>query len=90
MSPQLLPGLAEVMLFNQAPAIHILIADDHEVVRSGLRSIVESINRKAPPRGDMLLLLARDAERGERFFHLIDPDGHELSFARLWLPVSVQ
>ncbi len=23
----------------------------------------------------------RDAEWGERFFHLIDPDGHELSFA---------
>jgi uncharacterized glyoxalase superfamily protein PhnB len=25
----------------------------------------------------------RDAEWGERFFHLTDPDGHELSFA--WL-----
>ena len=24
----------------------------------------------------------RDAECGERFFHLTDPDGHELSFAR--------
>lgn len=24
----------------------------------------------------------RDAEWGERYFHLIDPDGHELSFAR--------
>ena len=24
----------------------------------------------------------RDAEWGERFFHLSDPDGHELSFAR--------
>jgi catechol 2,3-dioxygenase-like lactoylglutathione lyase family enzyme len=23
----------------------------------------------------------RDAEWGERFFHLVDPDGHELSFA---------
>ena len=23
----------------------------------------------------------RDAECGERFFHLTDPDGHELSFA---------
>jgi len=27
---------------------------------------------------------------GERFFHLTDPDGHELSFARPLLPVSVQ
>ena len=25
----------------------------------------------------------RDAEWGERYFHLTDPDGHELSFARL-------
>lgn len=24
----------------------------------------------------------RDAEWGERYFHLSDPDGHELSFAR--------
>ena len=26
--------------------------------------------------------LPRDAEWGERYFHLTDPDGHELSFAR--------
>jgi hypothetical protein len=51
MSPQLLPGLAEVMLFNQAPAIRILIADDHEVVRSGLRSIVECHQQKGPAAG---------------------------------------
>ena len=25
----------------------------------------------------------RDTEWGERFFQLVDPDGHELSFARL-------
>ena len=25
----------------------------------------------------------RDAEWGERFFHVTDPDGHELSFAKL-------
>jgi uncharacterized glyoxalase superfamily protein PhnB len=24
----------------------------------------------------------RDAEWGERFFHVTDPDGHELSFAK--------
>jgi uncharacterized glyoxalase superfamily protein PhnB len=24
----------------------------------------------------------RDAPWGERYFHLVDPDGHELSFAR--------
>jgi uncharacterized glyoxalase superfamily protein PhnB len=31
----------------------------------------------------------RDAEWGERFFHLVDPDGHELSFARLLRRSSV-
>lgn len=25
----------------------------------------------------------RDASWGERYFHVVDPDGHELSFARL-------
>jgi catechol 2,3-dioxygenase-like lactoylglutathione lyase family enzyme len=25
----------------------------------------------------------RDASWGERYFHMLDPDGHELSFARL-------
>lgn len=28
----------------------------------------------------------RDAEWGERYFHLLDPDGHELSFARPLAP----
>jgi len=28
----------------------------------------------------------RDAEWGERYFHLTDPDGHELSFARPLIP----
>jgi len=32
----------------------------------------------------------RDAEWGERFFHLVDSDGHELSFARPLLPSSVE
>jgi catechol 2,3-dioxygenase-like lactoylglutathione lyase family enzyme len=35
----------------------------------------------------LLLESPRDAPWGERFFHLIDPDGHELSFAEL-LPVG--
>ena len=28
----------------------------------------------------------QDAEWGERYFHITDPDGHELSFARLLAP----
>jgi catechol 2,3-dioxygenase-like lactoylglutathione lyase family enzyme len=27
--------------------------------------------------------IPRDASWGERYFHVLDPDGHELSFARL-------
>jgi len=30
----------------------------------------------------------RDAEWGERYFHLTDPDGHELSFARPLRPIG--
>lgn len=30
----------------------------------------------------------RDAPWGERFFHIVDPDGHELSFAKPLAPLS--
>jgi catechol 2,3-dioxygenase-like lactoylglutathione lyase family enzyme len=45
----------------------------HSDVDALYRSVVAAGYRPdAPP---------RDAEWGERFFHLTDPDGHELSFA---------
>jgi catechol 2,3-dioxygenase-like lactoylglutathione lyase family enzyme len=31
----------------------------------------------------------RDASRGERYFHMPDPDGHELSFARPLRPPKI-
>jgi catechol 2,3-dioxygenase-like lactoylglutathione lyase family enzyme len=37
------------------------------------RVVAAGLQPEAPP---------RDAEWGERYFHLRDPDGHELSFAR--------
>lgn len=37
------------------------------------RALAAGFEPEAPP---------RDAEWGERYFHLVDPDGHELSFAR--------
>lgn len=37
------------------------------------RAVAAGLRPQAPP---------RDAPWGERFFHLTDPDGHELSFAR--------
>ncbi len=37
------------------------------------RAVAKGLDPQAPP---------RDAEWGERYFHITDPDGHELSFAR--------
>ena len=37
------------------------------------RALAAGLRPEAPP---------RDAEWGERFFHIVDPDGHELSFAK--------
>ena len=37
------------------------------------RAIGAGLSAKFPP---------RDAEWGERYFHLTDPDGHEVGFAR--------
>ena len=37
------------------------------------RAVEAGLRPQAPP---------RDAEWGERYFHIVDPDGHELSFAR--------
>jgi catechol 2,3-dioxygenase-like lactoylglutathione lyase family enzyme len=51
---------------------------------------VDALYDRALAAGYQPATAPRDAEWGERFFHLIDPDGHELSFARPLLPVSVQ
>ena len=49
----------------------ILQVDDVDTLYARARSA--GLAPEAPP---------RDAEWGERYFHLKDPDGHELSFAR--------
>ena len=43
---------------------------------------VDALYKRALAAGYQPTTAPRDAEWGERFFHLIDPDGHELSFAR--------
>ncbi|WP_316238974.1 VOC family protein [Bradyrhizobium sp. SZCCHNR1015] len=43
---------------------------------------VDAIYAKALGAGFTPSTEPRDAEWGERYFHLTDPDGHELSFAR--------
>ena len=51
---------------------------------------VDALYDRALVAGFQPATVPRDAEWGERFFHLIDPDGHELSFARPLHPGSVQ
>lgn len=45
-------------------------------------SDVDAVHARALERGLRPDFAPRDAEWGERYFHLRDPDGHELSFAR--------
>jgi catechol 2,3-dioxygenase-like lactoylglutathione lyase family enzyme len=45
-------------------------------------SDVDALHAKVVAAGYRPNTAPRDAEWGERFFHLTDPDGHELSFAR--------
>lgn len=45
-------------------------------------SDVDAIYRRALSEGHTPEAPPRDAEWGERYFHLTDPDGHELSFAK--------
>ena len=43
---------------------------------------VDALYERARAAGCQPTTVPRDAEWGERYFHLTDPDGHELSFAR--------
>jgi catechol 2,3-dioxygenase-like lactoylglutathione lyase family enzyme len=43
---------------------------------------VDAMYRRARAAGFAPEFEPRDAPWGERYFHLLDPDGHELSFAR--------
>jgi catechol 2,3-dioxygenase-like lactoylglutathione lyase family enzyme len=45
-------------------------------------SDVDALYANAVAEGYTPDTVPRDAEWGERFFHITDPDGHELSFAR--------
>ena len=45
-------------------------------------SDVDALYRHAVARGLDPDTTPKDAEWGERYFHLTDPDGHEISFAR--------
>jgi catechol 2,3-dioxygenase-like lactoylglutathione lyase family enzyme len=49
----------------------IFYVDDVDAVHA--RAVAAGLRPQAPP---------RDASWGERYFHITDPDGHEISFAR--------
>lgn len=53
----------------------IFYVDDVDALYAS--ALASGLQPEAPP---------RDAEWGERYFHLVDPDGHELSFARPLTP----
>ncbi|MEN3293076.1 MAG: hypothetical protein V7642_2329 [Burkholderiales bacterium] len=64
-----------------------LIAEAREPIRWWGRVIiyvsdVDAIYRKALAAGLVPSFAPSDAPWGERYFHIADPDGHELSFAR--------
>ncbi|MDR5754404.1 MULTISPECIES: VOC family protein [unclassified Caballeronia] len=64
-----------------------LIAEAHEPVSGWGRVIiyvsdVDALYRKLMAAGIKPSFAPRDAPWNERYFHVIDPDGHELSFAR--------
>ena len=44
-------------------------------------SDVDAMYERARAQGLSVLTMPRNAEWGERYFHVRDPDGHELSFA---------
>jgi catechol 2,3-dioxygenase-like lactoylglutathione lyase family enzyme len=45
-------------------------------------SDVDAVYQRALDAGLQPETTPRDAEWGERYFHILDPDGHELSFAK--------
>ena len=45
-------------------------------------SDVDAMYARAIAQGPVSEAAPRDTEWGERYFHLLDPDGHELSFAK--------
>jgi catechol 2,3-dioxygenase-like lactoylglutathione lyase family enzyme len=46
-------------------------------------SDVDALHQRLVEQGLQPSTVPRDASWGERFFHINDPDGHELSFAKL-------
>ena len=68
-------------------SLNLAKADDQPPSSGGVRVIfyvddVDAMHAHVLARGFTPETLPRDAVWGERYFHLTDPDGHALSFAR--------
>ena len=67
--------------------LNLTLATEHEAKWWGRLIFrvgdVDLAYREITSRGLVPQAPPRDAEWGERYFHLLDPDGHELSFAQL-------
>lgn len=79
---------APLSSFQLGPVAFNLIAQPHHAIEGWGRVIfhvsdVDACYARAVDLGLHPHDAPRDAPWGERFFHLTDPDGHELSFARL-------
>jgi catechol 2,3-dioxygenase-like lactoylglutathione lyase family enzyme len=73
--------------FALGPSFLNLIAETHGPINWWGRVIihvsdVDGMYQKAVDAGLAPTFAPSDAPWGERYFHIIDPDGHELSFAR--------
>jgi len=73
--------------FTLGPSFLNLIAETHGPINWWGRVIihvsdVDGMYQKAVDAGLAPMFAPSDAPWGERYFHIIDPDGHELSFAR--------
>ena len=73
--------------FTLGPSFLNLIAETHGPINWWGRVIihvsdVDGMYQKAVDAGLAPMFAPSDAPWGERYFHIIDPDGHELSFAK--------
>jgi catechol 2,3-dioxygenase-like lactoylglutathione lyase family enzyme len=81
------PGFASFVLGGAVPGYLNLLEGAHGLVEGWGRVIVyvsdvDAFYRQALAAGAAPEFAPRDAPWGERYFHLRDPDGHELSFAK--------
>jgi catechol 2,3-dioxygenase-like lactoylglutathione lyase family enzyme len=84
---QPVPGFASFELGAAPPAYLNLLEGTHEAVEGWGRVIlyvsdVDAFYRAVLAAGHTPEFAPQDAPWGERYFHLVDPDGHELSFAK--------